>query len=143
VSSVSFAEQHRTRSAEHYETAERLLDAEEEWASVAYFYACYRAVRAAFYNDERLNSDAAARAVHPKLSAGSRHVDFHSGHPSRGPGVNDVVRFLYPTIQPKYELLHIRSVEVRYAGGITGGTVAESQALAQAVIEFLRGADLM
>ena len=143
MSSAPFAEQHRARSVDHYETAERLFGADQEWAKVAYFYACYRAVRAAFYNDERLNSDAAARAVHSRLSAGSRHVSFHNGHPNRGPGVNDVVRLLYPTIGSSYELLHIRSNDVRYSSGLSAGTVTESRALANSVIEYLRSADLI
>ena len=143
MSGTPFAEQHLVRSTDHYQTAERLFDADEEWATVVYFYACYRAVRAAFYNDERLNSDAGARAVHPKLTASSRHVDFHNGHPSRGPGVNDVVRFLYPRVHPNYELLHVRSSEVRYAGGITAGTLADSKALADSVLESLRDEGLI
>ena len=143
MSSVRFAEQHHARSTDHYETAERLCAAREEWATVAYFYACYRAVRAAFYNDDRLNSDARARAVNSKLTASSRHVDFHNGHPSRGPGVNDVVRYLYPTIRAEYELLHIRSNEVRYASGATSGRIADSKALADSVLRFLRSESLL
>lgn len=140
---VPFAERHLSRATDHYQTAERLHDADEEWATVVYFYACYRAVRAAFYSDERLNSDAKARAVNPKLSASSRHVDFHNGHPSRGPGVNDVVRFLYPPIASMYELLHVRSSEVRYEGGVTAGTLADSKALADSVLAHLRGEGLI
>lgn len=143
MATARFAEQHLERAADHYETAERLCAADEEWATVAYFYACYRAVRAAFYNDERLNSDSGARAVSPKLTASSRHVDFHNGHPSRGPGVNDVVRLLYPHIQSQYELLHIRSNEVRYSSGTTAGTLADSKALADRVREFLRDKGLI
>jgi len=143
MSGTSFAERHLSRSADHRQTAERLFDTDEEWATVAYFYACYRAVRAAFYADERLNSDAGARAVHPELTASSRHVDFHNGHPSRGPGINDVVRFLYSQIHPEYELLHVRSNEVRYGAGITTGTLADSKALADTVLAFLRDEDLI
>jgi len=67
MSGTSFAERHLSRSADHRQTAERLFDTDEEWATVAYFYACYRAVRAAFYADERLNSDAGARAMITRL----------------------------------------------------------------------------
>lgn len=143
MSGTPFAEQHLSRFADHHQTAERLFGADEEWATVAYFYACYRAVRAAFYTDDRLNSDAGARAVHPKLTASSRHVDFHNGHPSRGLGVNDVVRFLYSQIHPEYELLHVRSNEVRYGGGITAGSLADSKALADSVLAFLRDEELI
>ncbi len=115
-----------------------LAAAGNEWATVCYFYAAFRAVRAALQNDARLNSDAAARAANAKLTASSRHVDFHNGHPQRGPGVNAVVRFLYPAIGAKYELLHTKSVEVRYQGGITAGTIADSRRLAGDVIAELR-----
>jgi hypothetical protein len=78
-----------------------------------------------------------------KLTASSRHVDFHNGHPSRGLGVNDVVRFHYSQIHPEYELLHVRSNEVRYGGGITAGSLADSKALADSVLAFLRDEELI
>src|SRR5690606_3111903 len=108
-----------------------------EWGAVCAFYAAYRAVRRVLCNDPRLASDAAARAVNPRLSASSRHVDFHNGHPSRGPGVNDVVRYLYPEIAAKYELLHRKSVEVRYESGLVDSTVQDVLDLALDVINEL------
>lgn len=141
--SATVAAQHRSEQHKAYSTAKLLARGGNEWATVCYFYAAYRAVRCAFNNDSRLNSDADARAVDPKLTASSRHVGFHNGHPSRGPGVNDIVRYLYPLIWAQYELLHAKSVEVRYGSGLIGLTVDETRELADAVIDELDGMGLL
>ncbi|MGM7698673.1 hypothetical protein [Microbacterium sp. A84] len=141
--STTVAAQHKSEQLKAYATAALLARSGNEWASVCFFYAAYRAVRCAFNNDARLNSDAAARTVDSKLSASSRHVAFHNGHPNRGPGVNDVVRYLYPAIAAKYELLHAKSVEVRYGTGLIGVTVEETRELADAVISELDGLELL
>lgn len=141
--SATAAAQHKSEQLKAYSTATLLDRSDNEWATVCYFYAAYRAVRCAFNNDIRLNSDAAARAVDAKLSASSRHVDFHNGHPSRGPGVNDVVRYLYPAIAAKYELLHTKSTEVRYGNGLIGVTVDQTRELADAVIGELDNLELL
>ena len=135
--SAPVAEQHKSEQLKAYQTAVLLTRSGNEWATVCYFYAAYRAARRAFNLDSRLDSDAAARAVNPRLSASSRHVDFHNGHPSRGPGVNDIVRFLYPAIATKYELLHAKSVEVRYRTGLIGVTIEETRKLADDIIREL------
>lgn len=111
---------HLTAHARALRSAEKLLNAPEGWAAVCCFYAAYSAVRHALCADQRLNGDAAARAVDPRLTAGSRHVEHHNGHKSRGPGVNHVVRYLYPAIGSKYEFLHMKSCEVRYQNGLIG-----------------------
>lgn len=141
--SATVAAQHKTAQLSAYSTATLLARGRNEWATVCYFYAAYRAVRCAFLNDTRLNSDADARVVHEKLSASSRHVDFHNGHPKRGPGVNDVVRYLYPEIATQYELLHTKSTEVRYSTGLIGLTVDETRELADAVISELDSLGLL
>lgn len=141
--SAIHAAQHKSEQLKTYSTATLLASTGNEWAAVCYFYAAYRAVRCALNNDARLNSDAAARAVHSKLSASSRHVDFHNGHPSRGPGVNDVVRHMYPSIAAQYELLHTKSTEVRYGTGLVGVTVDETRQLADAVIGHLDSMGLL
>lgn len=130
---------HVARSNHARNTANLLARGNNPWASVLYFYAAYSAARAAFLRDARLATDDSAREVHPKLLASSRGVDFHKGHPSRGPGVNDMVQYMYPAIGTRYQLLHIQSVEVRYAKGLTGSTIHDSRDLADAVIdEFTR-----
>ncbi|MGC5224899.1 hypothetical protein ACPW96_20230 [Micromonospora sp. DT81.3] len=53
--------------------------------------------------------------------------------------MNDIVRYLYPAIGFKYELLHTKSNEVRYGDGLTAGTIADTRSLADAVLdEFAR-----
>lgn len=76
--------------------------------------------------------------MNAKLSASSRHVDFHNGHPKRGPGVNDIVRYLYPVISSAYQLLHQKSVEVRYAEGLVEITIEETRELAERVTTRLQ-----
>jgi hypothetical protein len=132
------AAEYAARSFAHYETARILVDADNEWAAVCYFYAAFDAARAALYDDVRLDSDAAARAAHPKLSASSRHVDFHNGHPSRGPGMNQIVDILYPSVGAKYELLHLKSCEVRYEFGLKDATIADICTLGEDVLAGLR-----
>ena len=139
MATPQIAAQHLAICARDFATGQRLEAVGDPWAAVAYFYSTYRVVRAAMYADERLNSDSAARAVSPKLNAGSRHVDFHNGHPARGPGVNDIVRLLYPPIGARYELLHTKSVEVRYGAGLTAGTIADTRGLAEDIRAYLRG----
>lgn len=130
---------HIAHSKAAYQTSNVLSRGNNEWAAVTYFYAAYRAARAALLKDSRLDSDVSAHAVHARLRASSREVDFHKGHPSRGPGLNDIVRYLYPKIGPAYELLHIRSCEVRYDNGLTAGTVADCRDLVDEIIdEFTR-----
>ena len=141
---ASVSAQHKTEQAKAYATAQILARSGNEWAAVCYFYAAYRAVRCALSQDARLDSDASARSVHLRLSARSRHVDFHNGHPNRGPGVNDIVRYLYPSIATKYELLHAKSVEVRYESGLVGGvTVEDTRRLADDVIRTLDSLGLL
>lgn len=127
----------------HYATAQALDTAGDEWAAVCYFYAAFRAARAALYNDTRLDSDAAARAAHPRLNAGSRHVDFHNGYRTVGPGMNDVVRYLYPAIGSAYELLHTKSIEVRYLDGLVGVSIADVRGLADKVLAHLQSLNLL
>lgn len=141
--SATSAAQHKAEQQKAYATATLLARGNNDWAAVCYFYSAYRAVRCALNQDSRLDSDAAARAVNPKLSASSRHVDFHNGHPHRGPGVNDVVRYLYPSIGPKYELLHAKSVEVRYGTGLIGVTADETRQLADDIIADLGARGLL
>lgn len=124
----------------HYQAAQRLEAAGDEWAAVCYFYAAFMAARSCLYADVRLDSDANARAADPKLSASSRHVDFHNGHRSRGPGMNEVVATLYPKIGAQYELLHIKSVEVRYDSGLQNATIDDVRQVADLVIAELRAA---
>lgn len=135
--SVVAAAAHVGQYEKIYATAKYLDVARDDWAVVCYFYAVHRAVRAAFCIDERLNSDSAARAVSDRLRAGSRHVDFHKGHPNRGPGVNDVNRLLYPEIADQYELLHSWSCEVRYENGLSVGSIADARKLAETVLAAL------
>lgn len=137
------AAQHLTRSASHYHAAELLEAESDEWAAVAYFYAAYRAVRAALQNDARLGGDKAARATDPKFTASTRHVEHHRYHPSRGPGINDIVKVLYPSIGAKYELLHIASIGVRYEGGLLGGTLADIKALVDDVMADLKSSGVI
>ncbi|WP_372968525.1 hypothetical protein [Microbacterium sp.] len=141
--SETVAAGHKAEQAKAYTTGVLLARGGNEWATVCFFYSAYRAVRCAFNRDPRLDSDAAARAVDSNLSAGSRHVNFHNGHPNRGPGVNDVVRYLYPKIWTQYELLHAKSVEVRYGTGLIGVTVDQTRELADAVIAELDGRGLL
>jgi hypothetical protein len=132
------AEKYSARSAEHYAAAERLNGLDDEWGAVCYFYAAYVAARAALYRDVRLDSDPAARRADSKLTASSRHVDFHNGHPNRGLGMNQVVSVLYPSIGSKYELLHIQSVEVRYGSGLVNASLADIKSLADDVLALFR-----
>lgn len=136
--STAVAATHKAEHIKALSTASRLAQQRDEWAAVCYFYAAYRAVRCAFNNDSRLDTDASARAVNAKLSASSRHVDFHNGHPKRGPGVNDIVRYLYPVISSAYQLLHQKSVEVRYAEGLVEITIEETRELAERVTTRLQ-----
>lgn len=131
------AAKYAARSAEHYRTAVLLADAGEEWAVVCFFYAAFSAARAALYNEPRLDSDAAARAVNSKLTASSRHVDFHNGHPSRGPGMNQIVEILFHPVGAKYELLHVKSCEVRYGFGLEDATIDQIGALTDEVLAGL------
>ena len=132
------AAQHLARSQEHQKAAELLEAGGNEWAVVAYFYSAYRAVRAAMQNDPRLNGDAVARGTDPAFSASTRHVEHHRYHPSRGPGINDIVKVLYPSVGAKYELLHIASIGVRYESGLQGGTVADVKGLVDDVMAELK-----
>lgn len=136
--SAEVAEKHDVELQKAYATAKLLAQSGDEWSAVCYFYAAYRAARSALNRDARLDSDSAARAIHHSLTATSRHVDFHNGHPKRGPGLNDVVRRLYPAIAPKYEFLHAKSVEVRYESGLVGVTVEQVATIADEVIAELK-----
>lgn len=135
--SVEVAEKHAAELQKAYETAEALAQSGDEWAAVCYFYAAYRAARSALNRDERLDSDSSAREAHSSLTATSRHVDFHNGHPKRGPGLNDVVRRLYPDIASRYEFLHAKSVEVRYESGLVEASVEQIKKIADEVIDRL------
>jgi hypothetical protein len=141
--SQSVAATHRAGLPIAYDAGKALSAAGSEWAAVSFFYAAYRAVRTSMNNDIRLNSDSGARAIDPRLSATTRHVDFHSGHPSRGPGLNDVVQLLYPEIGSKYVLLHIKSVEVRYLNGLVGLSLSGVQQLTDDVISHLERLKLL
>lgn len=140
--SATVAAAHKAESTKAYQTAKLLARGANDWAAVCYFYAAYRAARCALSNDVRLDSDSSAREVHQKLTASSRHVDFHNGHPNRGPGMNQIVRYLYPGIGDKYEMLHLKSVEVRYENGLVGVTVDETGEIADDIISHLTGRGL-
>lgn len=139
----SGAAAYEARAKVHFASAARSEAAGEEWCVVSYFYACFHAVRAALSNDTRLSSDKAARAENPKLTASSRHVDFHEGHPSRGPGLNQVVKMLYPEIGVTYAVLHLRSVEVRYGDGISAGSLSNVAQQSAEVFAALRARGLI
>lgn len=134
---------HTRRVQSHIAAASLLRAAQDEWAAVCYFYAVFHTVRAALLADSRLDSDASARSLHSRLSASSRHVDFHEGHPSRGPGLNQVVRYVYPAIAAKYVLLHVKSVEVRYEDGLQATSIQDVARLASDVISHLEDAGLV
>jgi hypothetical protein len=137
MAAPSIAAQHLARSAVHEAAAMTLAASNDDWAAVCYFYAAYRRVLGAFQVDQRLNSDSAARNVDSRMTASSRHVTHHQFHPNRGLGVNDLVRHLYPAIGAKYELLHTKSVEVRYLNGLTAGSLADIKRLYDDVVAEL------
>lgn len=136
------AAQHLLRMQDHIRSANDLKRLGNEWSAVAYFYAVYRAGRAALISDSRLDDDATARSIHPRLSASSRHVEHHSGGMSRPPGMNEVVRLLYRPIAAKYLLLqkylllHQKSVEVRYGSGLLGLSADGVAGLAIEVVDY-------
>lgn len=132
-----FAASHKAASDRFYETAKRLERTKDELAAVCYFYSAYRAIRSAMCVDARLDSDSNAKAVHLRLSASSRHVDFHNGHPNRGPGLNEITRILYQPIGSDYELMHIQSNAVRYGDGLKDVSIADVRALAESVRSHL------
>lgn len=134
---------HLRRARSHIAAADTLRSVGDEWATVCYFYAVFHVVRAALLVDVRLNSDASARAVNSQLSASSRHVDFHEGHKSRGPGLNQVVRMLFPAVAAQYVLLHVKSVEIRYRDGLQGIAIQDVARLASEVMDHLEAAGLV
>lgn len=132
-------QQHRGSYDRAIEAASKLEDGLDEWAAVCYFYAALSAVRHALCADERLDGDAKARAVDPRLTAGSRHVKHHNGRAdNRGIGLNQIVRIMYPKIASEYELLHTKSVEVRYGTGLVNATVSEVRGLLDTILAELR-----
>lgn len=134
--------EHIAKSKTAHNTGVILSRSNNEWASVLFFYAAFRAASAAIAIDERLNTDESAKAVHHRLLASSRAVNFHNGHPDRGPGMNDIVRYMFPKVGAEYELLHTHSHEVRYADGLSAATVHDSRALAETVIDYFKSLSL-
>jgi hypothetical protein len=54
--------------------------------------------------------------------------------------MNQVVGFLYGATGVKYELLHVKSVEVRYENGLVGATLAEILKMTDQVIAEIQSA---
>jgi hypothetical protein len=103
------------------EAAERLADADEEWAAVCYFYSAYHTMKAAFIEDPVFDDPTRLSTFSTSLIPDDRYVTHHRGRMGSGPrklGVNDIVQALYPKIAPHYIRLHMASIAVRYENGL-------------------------
>lgn len=108
--------EHTPRAEEHARQAVALDAAGSEWAAVAYFYAGYHRGRQAILSDPVFHDLVRLKAIDANLLTTDCNVTVHSGRrkPHLTFGLNDLVQLLYPTIWPKYSLLHQASIQVRY-----------------------------
>ena len=123
--------QHETRAAEHARVGDVLLDRDEEWATVLYFYSAYHLIKAALLADPVFDDPKACMAKHLALSMQDRWTEAHKGRVVKGRrerwGVNDLVALLYKPLSAPYEVLHQASLEVRYGPGLLAGTPTDAQ----------------
>lgn len=108
------------RVGSHLQTGDQLLAAGNEWASVAYFYAAYHLVRAAFLEDPIFGDPAGLTAANLYLQPADRDAEHHQGNPKNGGrsmGVKDMVLWLYRPYYAQYNRLHSASIAVRYNTG--------------------------
>lgn len=105
------------------EAAERVESEDHELAAVAYFYAAYHMVKAAFIEDPVFDELSRLQSLNPHLIPDDRFVTHHrgrlGGNEPRKLGVNDIVQILYPSIAPRYVRLHMASIAVRYDSGLS------------------------
>ncbi|WP_136024257.1 hypothetical protein [Microbacterium sp. K27] len=112
---------HIERAAAHKATGERLLELDDEWFAVAFFYSAYHAVKAAMHADPIFDDMKACAAIDGSLTIESRFAEHHSGGFGKGGrtlGVNEIVFKLYKTIRVPYTRLHGASIAVRYGAGL-------------------------
>jgi hypothetical protein len=104
--------------------AEQLNALPSQWYAVSYFYAAYHTVRAALMEDAIFSDLPRLKAHDPHWTPDDRRATHHQARKSRTrpnpPGVNDLVKALYPQIAIEYVQLHSASVAVRYGLGLSG-----------------------
>jgi len=102
--------------------AEQIEDVAPDLAAVAYFYAGYHTIKAAFIEDPIFDDLTRLQSLDPHLIPDDRYVTHHRGRlGGNGPrklGVNDIVKILYPSIATRYVRLHMASIAVRYESGL-------------------------
>jgi hypothetical protein len=107
-------------------SAANLYEINDEWASVAYFYAAYHLARAAIQRDPIFDSLTLLGRKAPSLQQNDRDAHRHKGRVGEGtagrmrdPGVTDIVATLYSqSISADYRKLFQYSLDVRYKSGI-------------------------
>lgn len=108
-----------SRARAHAAAGDAMPD--QEWAAVCWFYSAYAFMRSAIEADPVWNDPSLLAKASPVLQLADRHTTRHKGRGGRNtrePGVNDIVRMLYPQISPSYEALHQASIAVRYGTGL-------------------------
>lgn len=115
------SDDHKQHAHSHLRSAEVILDAGEGgWAVTAAFYSSFHVMRAAILADPIWDQGPTALSkVNPNLSMDCRYASHHQGNAKRGrgPGVREIVRWLYPEYNSRYSLLHGASITVRYEQG--------------------------
>lgn len=99
----------------HFEQAQLVAGVSEDWASVAFFYSAYHAMKRALLEDPVFDDLGELKKLNPHLTRDDRRVSYHKARRNQGRfGVNDLVQILYPAHIQNYERLHQASLRVRY-----------------------------
>ena len=127
----------RQRAAVMASDADQLCALPSQWYAVSYFYAAYHTVRAALIQDSVFSDLNRLKAHNIQWTPDDRRATHHQARKGRtqanAPGVNDLVKTLYPEIAIEYIQLHSASVAVRYGLGL-GGYDAKALATAYTTI---------
>jgi hypothetical protein len=110
------------RAHDFQRTGHKLVELEDEWYAVCFFYSTYHLLKAAFIEDPIFDQVIQLSRIDSHLALDDRYVTRHQGRIERSKrrslGVNDIVALLYPTIAVCYRRLHRASVQVRYSSGL-------------------------
>lgn len=115
-SSLDSVPLHIQRAGEHLRETKLIMSVSADWAKVSAFYAAYHCVRAAMLQDPVFHDATRLAHANAHLTMASRTASHHNGNVTaqRGPGMIDIVRYLYRPFYSRYLQLHSASVSVRY-----------------------------
>jgi hypothetical protein len=118
---------HLFRAERHRKVGKALLEAEDEWSAVCYFYSAYHLVRYALRSDPIFEDLDGLQRINKMLTLDERTTERHRGrlgqNKVRDWGINELVVALYRPVSGAYHRLHQASVTVRYEEGLIPETM--------------------